>query len=305
VERRPIPAEGLSLYAAALLANGKTDAGAAVLQVAAGRGWRDRFVQRVVILSALQQDTPEIAANRVIALWRLGETGNWLEDLTQATLEAPGGLAAFENALIDRDPHLGTDFLIWATGSVPFETTASLARQMATHRSEFNCTRFSGQIENLLRDGRVLSATVVWDSFCATGQHSKTGDLRFATADSSPGPFDWRYPENPGLDVELLESSGRVVLHYSSSNPVLRIIARRFLVLSPGRHIVLFDKAGGHPDAKWSVACVTETESKSGLRLETGGGGQSYFTVPAQCAVQELTVAVRSGSGNIGSPKLN
>lgn len=300
VQRRPIPAEGLSLYAESLLANGKDEASAAAIQVAAGRGWRDRFVQQVVILSALQQDTPEIAANRVVALWRLGDRGDRLEHLTLATLSAPGGLSAFENALIERDRYLGTDFLVWATGHLRVAIVARLAKQLAAHHSELDCKRFSGQIDSLFQNGRVASATTVWNRFCVSGDHSNSNNLRFAPANFPSGPFDWRYPEKAGVEVELWQDRSNIVLHYSSSNPMLQVIARRYLSLSPGRHVLQVDKAAALSSTKWRVACVASNQLSAELSLEQIFNEQWAFIVPAHCPIQELTIAVRAGSGDIG-----
>jgi hypothetical protein len=298
VERRPIPAEGLSLYADALLANGKEQTGEVALQIAAGRGWRDPFVQRVVILSALQQGTLDIAANRVIALWRLGERGTWVLGLTKATLEAPGGLSAFERALIDRERKWGFDFLSWAAGNLSFEIVDRLAKQMAEHHSEFDCARFSGKIDSLVHGGSVKPAAAVWEGFCAKGHAADTNDLGFTLAEIVPGPFDWRYLENPGVDVALLHDRENVVLHYSSSDPLLHVIARRYLALSPGTHLLSFKEAAMSSGAQWRVACVGR-QSNTEVRLKASPEGQLSFNVPDQCPVQELSIAARSGSGDI------
>ena len=305
VERRPIPAEALSLYAAGLLANGNEEAGAAALQLAAGRGWRDRFVQRVVILSALQQGRPQIAANRVVGLWRIGEREDWLKDLTRATLEAPGGLPALEKALVVRDKYFGTEFLVWATAKLPLEIVDRLANQMAARQSEFNCQTFSSQTEKLVRYGDIKSVSAVWNKFCASGRFSSVNDLSFNTTDTLPGPFDWHYPANPGIDVEVRQVSKDVLLHYSSSDPLLRVIARRYLAVEPGRHVLKVDRKAAISGADWRITCIAADGHRSDVKLDPAVDAQWSFVVQAACPVQELSIGVRASSGDIGGIRLS
>lgn len=305
VERRPIPAEALSLYAEGLLANGKNEAGASVLEVAAGRGWRDRFVQQVVILSALQQDNPKIAAQRVIGLWRIGERSEWLKELTQTTLETPGGLLAFETALIPHDGYFGTEFLVWAVGQLPLAMVDRLAGRFAANRSEFDCVNFSDKADRLVGDGKGQSAMAVWNALCSPAHRSSMNDLRFEAEDALPGPFDWRYPENPGVDAEVRHEQGGGVLHYTSSDPLARVIARRYLTLGPGRYVLKINKSVASSAPKLDVACVTGIQSEPEISLEAGVGGQWSFVVPSACRVQNLSIAVGSGLGDIGRMEMS
>ncbi|WP_155986513.1 hypothetical protein [Novosphingobium resinovorum] len=298
VARRPIPAEGLSLYANALLANGNDETGASVLQAAAGRGWRDRFVQRIVIISALQQGTPEIAANRVAGLWRLGERGEWLKNLTRITLEAPGGLAAFERTLIDNDAHIATDFLSWGAANLPLTTVKRLAPQISAHHSKFDCVRFSAQTDRLIRNGRINSSMVVWDTFCMSPHREDAGQLRFTSIEAVPGPLDWRYRENPGVDVNLQQDSDDTVLHYASSDPLLKMIASRYLTLEPGRYDFRVGNVASSSGVDLRLNCIAR-DVIVGMKPELGESGRWSFQVPAECPVQQLSISVRSGIGEI------
>jgi len=300
VMRRPIPAEALSLYAEGLLTNGKEEAGAAALQTAAGRGWRDRFVQRVVILSALQQGAPEIAAQRVAALWRLGERADWLKDLTRTTLQAPGGLSAFETTLIAHDRYLGTEFLVWAVPNLPLGTVDRLAERMAANRNEFDCVNFSDRADHFVSDGKGEAAIAVWNTLCSPANRRSINDLAFQTEDVLPGPFDWRYPENPGMDTEVRHERGDVVLHYSTSDPLLRVIARRYVALGSGYHVLKINRSGVNSGVKLRVACVAGIQPPTEINMEGGAEGQWSFVVPSDCPTQVLRFEARSGAGDIG-----
>lgn len=298
VERRPIPAESLSLYSNGLLVNGNERAGLAALQAAAGRGWRDRFVQRAVIISALQQGTPQIAADRVVGLWRLGERSEWLKDLTRATLEAPGGFAALESTLIEPDRHLGTDFLAWAAASLRFVMVERLAERMAANHSDFDCRKFSAQTDLLVSNGRGIAAAAVWNALCASGRRSPPNDLAFEAVDILPGPFDWRYPETAGVDVDFRDDGA---LHYSSSDPLLRVVARRYLALARDRYLLKIGRQAAFSGAKLRMVCIGSSGSKAQVKLDTVVDEEWSFVVPWACPIQELSISVRQGSGDIGN----
>jgi hypothetical protein len=129
-------------------------------------------------------------------------------------------------------------------------------------------------------------------------------DLAFATEGSLPGPFDWRYPENPGVDIDVRQEHGEVLLHYSSSDPLLRVIARRYLTLDAGRHVLSVDKLGLSSGAKLRLACVGEGQKKSEIALSAFNRRKMSFTISAGCVTQELSIAVRAGEGDVGRLEL-
>lgn len=299
VERRPIPAEGLSLYANGLLANGRPDLAAPVLQIAAGRGWRDRFVQHVVIASALQSGQPEIAAQRVIGLWRQGERANWLKDLTKATLVQRGGITAFESSLADHEYYFGAAFLTWAAANLPVTSVNRLARDMAKHHTQFDCTRFSDDADSLARNGKLAAATAVWNAFCPNAHRVDINNVNFEQSEEEPGPFDWRYPESAGVDIQLSQEHGGTALHYSNSEPVQHVIARRYLALAPAHYVFAVDKPTDSSVARWRIACIEAGTASRELALHDFRDGHMSFVVPAGCSVQELSLAALLGSGVI------
>ncbi len=300
VERRPVPAESLSLYATGLLANGKSDMAASILQVAADRGWRDRFVQHVVIASALQNDQPTVAAQRVVGLWRQGERAAWLKDLTRTTLSERGGLAAFAAALSEGENDFGANFLVWSAGSLPITLVDRLAQDFAKSGARFDCTWFSRESGRLVREGKHHSAMIIWNAFCAGTHHIAINDFRFVDTEDEPGPFDWRYPENAGVDIQLSDLDGQVFLHYSNTQPVYHVIAQRYAALAPARYDLRVDETGAAGAGRWGIACIGRGTAARDLKLEADGTGVKFFVVPVGCTVQELSIAARSSSGDIG-----
>lgn len=74
VRRRPMPAEHLTLLAAAQAKAGQADAAVFTIQLAAQRGWRERVAQEAVLrLAVASGDKPE-AARRYAALFRSNAT---------------------------------------------------------------------------------------------------------------------------------------------------------------------------------------------------------------------------------------
>lgn len=299
VERRPVPAEGLSLYAKGLLANGHVDLAASALELAAQRGWRDRFVQNVVVASALQNDEPTVAAQRVLGLWRQGERAEWLKDLTRATLTHHKGLTAFADALTDGPNYFSVDLLLWSAGALPPTSVERLAGDMARHHTHFDCERFSRESDRLIRSGRLEATSVIWNAFCAGSRRMSVNDFSFTLSQDVPGPFDWRFPESAGVDTEFLEKQGGTVLRYSNAQPVYHVIARRYLALAPGRHVLGSGDEFGGGAVRWSMACIDADGTTRELKFNEMSDGARSFVVPTLCLVQELSFAARLASGEI------
>ncbi len=102
VRRRPMPAEHLTLLAAAQAKAGEADAATFTIQLAAQRGWRERVAQETMLrLAVAAGDKPE-AARRYAALFRNNATANeLLMEFAPQVLGEPGGAgqAAFSDIL--------------------------------------------------------------------------------------------------------------------------------------------------------------------------------------------------------------
>lgn len=92
VQRRPIPAEHLTLLAVAQTNAGMPEQAGLTIQVAAQRGWREPLAQEAMLRLALAAgDQPE-AARRFAALMLRGTTpDDVLQVLGEQTLGEPGG----------------------------------------------------------------------------------------------------------------------------------------------------------------------------------------------------------------------
>lgn len=94
VRRRPVPAEYLTLLAAAQAKAGKAEQAALTVQIAGQRGWRDPAAQEAVLRLALSAGDKAEAGRRYTALFLNSQTPNAkLEELGRLVLEEPRGTA--------------------------------------------------------------------------------------------------------------------------------------------------------------------------------------------------------------------
>lgn len=304
IARRPMPAEGLSLYAESLLAIGRGSEAAAALQTAAARGWRNRFVQRVVIFSALEQGTPDVAANRLVALWRIGERGDWLKVMTQRTLDSEQGIEAFENAVIDHDQHLASDFLVWASAAVAPHVVERIARRMANLHVRFDCAAYSKNIDGLVRSGNIDQAGAVWNSLCNL-RKTNSLDLEFQSPDLISGPFDWRYPESPGLDRNLIRFGQGNALNYVNSEPFSQVVANRYLRLPVGSYSIQYHTREVPPNLKLKVTCIQSPKTETQAAHTLGRDKTLLFNIQENCPTQQVSLIVGLGSGEVRNINLS
>lgn len=92
VRRRPMPAEHLTLLAAAQAQSGKADQANYTIQLAATRGWREPLAQQTMLRLAVAAGDKAEAGRRYAALFRSNATPDaLLIELAPAVLGEPGG----------------------------------------------------------------------------------------------------------------------------------------------------------------------------------------------------------------------
>lgn len=99
VERRPIPAEHLSLLAIAEERAGQREKSALLIQAAARRGWRDPLSQQAMFEIALAAGDPAEASKRLMAIVLLQPGDESVQTLLARFLAIPAGRAAFAEHL--------------------------------------------------------------------------------------------------------------------------------------------------------------------------------------------------------------
>lgn len=301
VERRPVPAETLSLYARGLLGVGDVNAAEPALQLAAQRGWRDRFVQRVVIVSSLENGRPAVASERVLGLWRQGDQSDWLKALTRESLETPEGLATFKSRLIEREGYWVPGFLNWAANSLSMPAVSVLVNSLSSRYSPFDCAVISGETDRMVRAGKVNQAIVFWGGVCRAHMPSRSNTLAFNSPRYPSGPFSWRYPEGSSVSVDLANSEEGNVLDYENSSAVRQTIARRYLQLKPSTYVL--DKRNSNSGMEWKITCLDRGRISILPMSVYTAEAQINFEVPGVgCQIQELRLVARAGTGKINMP---
>lgn len=151
VQRRPVPAEHLTLLAIAQAKAGMTDQAGLTIQIAAQRGWRDPLAQEAVLRLALAAgDKPE-AARRYTALFLRSATPNaLLQEVGPAVLEETDGPG--QRTLVDIIS--GTDrwhdaFLRRGVQVIPPAAFADITLASMARGVRFNCGVIGQAIKDL------------------------------------------------------------------------------------------------------------------------------------------------------------
>ncbi|MCZ8135474.1 MAG: hypothetical protein O9266_04150 [Porphyrobacter sp.] len=162
VQRRPVPAEHLTLLAVAQTKAGELEQAGLTIQIAAQRGWREPIAQEAVLRLALDAgDKPE-AARRFAALFLRDATPNaLLEELAPAVLDEAGGPG--QGTLVDIIS--GTDrwhdtFLRRGGQVMPPPAFADIAVGSMARGTRFDCAVLSQTLKGLRQKDEASAARV-------------------------------------------------------------------------------------------------------------------------------------------------
>ncbi|WP_165912203.1 hypothetical protein [Novosphingobium sp. PhB165] len=307
VRRSPVPSDGLALLAYGQLQKGDENGAVQSLLLAGQRGWRNRFTQDMLIVMALQSREWSVAAQRSLALWRVGITDDRLKDMTAQLLSETDGAKAFANQL-GQEKNWATAFISWAGETLADGPLTQTVGAMARHGARVDCAALSATLPGLVREGRVGAAVILWQDLCAAGRMTKANDFAFRsdTEGSLPGPFDWQYPEVDGMEREFVPQGTGIAIRYTNRNAARGPIATRNAAFPAGGYAVTIDadakgEAGFRP-LVLRVTCFAPTGEGGTLADLDLHSAANEFTVPAQdCTSQQLTLMTGRGEGSIRS----
>ncbi|WP_054105969.1 hypothetical protein [Novosphingobium sp. AAP83] len=138
VQRRPIPAEHLSLLAIATVRNGDNEKAFLLLQKAAQRGWRDSVAQQTMLEIATKAgDLPE-ATRRLAALWGMGESQMPLAAATAKLMASADGRKAMAATMANNGRWM--DAFLAQSGAVQPEHLAETLALAARQGARFECS---------------------------------------------------------------------------------------------------------------------------------------------------------------------
>ena len=308
IRRRPVPSEGLALLGFGQLQQGDQDAALRSVIMAGDRGWRDRFTQESLVMLGLQAQEWGIAAQRTVALWRVGVNDDRLKDMTADLLSQPQGVKAFA-AQVGQEKYWANAFLPWAATAVAPPALTTVASTMARKGARVDCGALSPRTLALVRSGRAETAAILWRNLCANGRFTQPGAFAFREdmGDDAPiGPYDWQYPEAVGLDRTFTQGKNGVVLQYRNREPLRSVIAKRNALLKPGSHVARLDGAA-HAEAGFRpvvLQIVCYAKDGSARRLGDGemtSGSTEFFIPDTFCDSQELVLLSGRGEGEVAN----
>lgn len=296
VRRRPMPAESLSLYAVIAGMHQNLTLSSKALTLAAERGWRDPLAQRATLISAVASKNWTAAAQRLDALERTGQSGPEEQQQLAKIAGNEQGRAALANRLVSRRNWMNR-FLGQGASALNPTDFSDIVRRVVSQNPEIDCATLSRAATTLAARGLVDEPNAIWSGKCVSGSSAVAPALAFTLEDASsvPGPFDWRYPRQPGIVRTFHENGKGWSIEYRNDVRLLRILAQRYYHFQPGPQKIKFSYLSRRPSGSQrlqvSIICVG-TDKR---RLAHGGGIDSDivgFTVPANCPVQRITLMV-------------
>lgn len=292
IRKRPIPAEHIALLSLMLLEQGAdAEAGEAML-AAAARGWRVPVAQIYVMRLALAQRNWEVAAQRYDALRRLRSAQIGADDLQQF-LADPSGSAALARQVSSRDEWL-LDLLREDAGTQDPAAYAHFVEQLRGKGVRMNCSGLRIASMTLLKRQRPAEAIRVWAGDCATGSADPASAKGFGPPDrGAAGPFDWVFPDQPGISRSFAEKAGQWRLQYQNDDPISRPVARRIVAMAPGAH--RFELEHGASSGSAGLAAIYCPGASRSLPVEDG-----QIVVPSSgCPYQNVEIMAPPGAGEI------
>lgn len=159
-ERRPIPAENLSLLAQAYVKVGNGEAATVTMQNAAQRGWRDPVAQEVMARLAIAFDDMPEATRRFTALMVLDDTNTpLLRDLASAIFADPAspGFATLSEIVSGTD-RWSKVFIRRGSHVMPPAAFVEVVAASMARGATFDCTSVSRSLRVVARSD-VAAAT--------------------------------------------------------------------------------------------------------------------------------------------------
>lgn len=310
VALRPIPAESLSLMMRGSLLKGDDAAAVSALVLAAQRGWRDNTAQYMMAASALQVDDTQVAAQRLIALWRRGQGQDLLRKhaddaaqlakLTQTLLQQKDGANAFANIILKTDDW-GTDLLVWAAGTdIPIEALGKVAAGMARNHIATECSLIRYPLRKVALRGGTKGVRQIWSQLCKHGPVTAPADFAFKSSDDADSPLDWQLPGNAGLSSRIEESGDVMTLQYDNGTHRNVIVAQRVMALEPGQHTIRVVSTKGDDLPFVQVMCFARSGSSSSVVRAKPSNGLLTFGIPTErCDGQDLILSSHFGPGSV------
>ena len=179
VALHPIPAENLTILAIAEHKAGNDKRSADALTLAAQRGWREPLAQRSVALAAAGSGEGDMAADRLIALWKTSTGRPYAYNLTPTLLDEPGIRTHFA-FMLESGESWGRLFLKWGSINLSSPVFVDVIEKASSNGSAFDCVFIARKARSILETGSLALATRLWVSQCGSESLSFSKSLEFS-----------------------------------------------------------------------------------------------------------------------------
>ena len=307
LNRAPLEAEAVALFAAGQLASGNTAQAERAFGVAGRMGWRVPLTQAYWLSKALEKHDNAAAAMRLDALLRQQPTLVGQQALLDPVERDPGARAA----LIERiDPE--TAWLAKYLDEV-FMLQPQVLRQRAQVMVDaadaglvLGCERLSNLAGAMTSLNLFAEAAALWDAQCPHSAGLLRGGDGLATLNlqGTRNPFAWQALGNGDLLLGLVPAPGQngQRLTIGGTPPIAERFLAKLLLLAPGRYRLSWrtgDNEGNQSDwLRPALVCKGESDNRlQGPEAGTDGRASALVTIGLNCIAQQLSFA-RSPGGS-------
>lgn len=297
----PIQAESLTVLALAEHSAGNEKRSVAALTLAAERGWREPFAQQAVALAAARSGEADVAAERLIALWKTSSGRQFAYQVTPRILVNDVTIVEFTKRL-DAKSYWTRVFSRWAADHLSSTVYRKVVQHSRNNGHSFRCDYIAQKVRKYLTRGLADDARELWFDNCSSNVSTLTSVVFpgvVSKIDRADDPFAWQFPPSVGLTMTVRADGS---LSFTNNEPVQSILARKYLELEPGQYLL---KVSHSRQVDRRAALFVKFKCRSSnadvkytSRLHTVDGGPIKLTVPASsCGVQSLSLLVTQGSG--------
>ena len=298
IVRHPIPAENLTILAIAEHRAGNEARSADALTIAAQRGWREPLAQKAVALAAAQSGEGEMAADRLSALWKTTAGKPFAREITAQLLKVSDVRNRFAAKLNSEDAWVPL-FLKWAVSNLSPSVFTSLVEEANQRGAKLDCSLMNKAARSMLQHGELTLAQRLWESQCGVRSYSFAFADLTSSVDAAQDPFSWVFPPSVGLTL----SKSHDGINFENNDPIRRVIAKKYMTLSPGVHTIAVVSSNKPPLPRLIIARIQCLDRLSGHEMGVVkydvSNGPLLLNIPNKgCAVQALDLLVNQGSGD-------
>ena len=308
LDRAPLEADAVALFAAGQLASGKTAQAERAFGVAGRMGWRVPVTQAYWLSRALQADDFAGAAMRLDALLRQQPTLIGQQALLDQVERDPAARAALVERLDPETEWLGRYLNeVFALPPQVLRQRALMMIDAADAGLVLGCDRMSNLAGAMTNLNLYTEAAALWDAQCPQSAGLLKGGDGFAALNlqGTRNPFAWQVLGNGDLLLGLVPVPGQSGqrLTIDGSPPIAERFLTKLLLLEPGRYRLSWrtgDSSGDQSEAI-RVALVCKGDERSRLEDQTPGTQgrvSALVTITPGCTAQQLSFAHAPGGSS-------